>query len=143
MTRDPGSPLVVSGFISRHLDLSSRISQTQLKIVNQKIIFRKSDPAHSRPISYSPLSEPPWYCNSISGSRGARNNRKILHFSRVTLPRSHICILSSQTRQICIEARLSVAAGPGGPGLTLASARHILIFTMCHFRSGHCTDQGY
>ena len=81
VTRDPGSPLVVSGFISRHLDLSSRISQTQLKIVNQKIIFRKSDPARSRPISYSPLSEPPWYCNSISGSRGARNNRKIFTFS--------------------------------------------------------------
>ena len=87
MTRDPGSPLVVSRFISRHLDLSSHISQTQLKIINQKIIFRKSDPARSRPISYSPLSEPPWYCNSISGSRGARNPRKILHFSRITFPR--------------------------------------------------------
>ena len=145
MTRDPGSPLVVSRFISRHLDLSSHISQTQLKIINQKIIFRKSDPARSRPISYSPLSEPPWYCNSISGSRGARNPRKILHFSRITLPRpvSYLYFVFSDSRQICIVARLSVAAGPVGPGLTLASARHILIFTMCHFQSGHCTDQGY
>lgn len=53
-------------------------------------------------------------CNSISGSRDPA--RKILHFSRV----SHICIFSD-----CIEARLSVAAVPVGPGLTSLSYSHI------------------